>query len=1266
MTYYYSPWSATPPNGGAKYRLRLDVNVVGTNVAANQTTVEWVLIMEKDRNWDGFFQYSASWAVTVGVSVASGSGPNPNAAWLRWASTTIAGSGRQTFTHDNDGTKSIAISASYNGANVGWAIGNIAIAATTLALPTIVRATVPTVTPSPASVGNTVTIDLPRAVASYTHDLTWSCDALGGTVGTGLGASATWTVPDVLSQYPSKALKPIVIQAVTKNGATSIGTRQVTLFAQAPPAPPSADAPPPSEQFDIRARVVTYDSGDWSAKRPVLASSLQLLDPSSATATCSLSVSALVDPNSYEDSIVDVDIYDGTNWVFTNHRFRMSRVENDEIEVSETSKYSGTEFIDYLLGYAYTQKEYVYDSNGTPGSILKKIIDDAQARGWGPLIDFDFTSAATSLGETWINKDIDLTVAAGTPISQVLSSLVDDGQVEYRTEYRDDKAWLVLLNPGTGSNFADPGASPVVSLALAKLTSAPRRRTSDGRVTRVTVDYEGDSNVTRESTPFDPNVIGHLEGWLTASGVAQKATAQSFGDRALADSSANTSERTFEFGTKDASPKLYPYSVYQSGDWVVIPDSGSTAQDRIAQITIDKSADSVISITVVTGDRILSGTASIAKRQSAQVGGSISSGTQNTLGTISSRIPAAPVVSAVTSVGYWNADGTARSEVTISWADVTTATSGEAMEVDLYEVWWRKSVGAEWAFRGSTSQNSIDLPDWETLSAIELRVRGRSAAGIFGQFSLNQAHTTAQPNVAMSAPSTPTVTANALGVISIAWDGLIAGAARPPQFSYLRAEVAAMPAAVFSAAGTPLMSAGDTLLDPGTYGDWGVRLIAVDRLGLESAPSAVVEITTTDPGLILRTPKAPTTLAFTTDSAFTTDGTRVEAWFDLTWDAVTQDTDNDAISIFGYEVWGMIDGGTSMNLMVTVESNFARAYVNPGDDWDIEVRAISDVGARGLFSATLSALANGTVATLGTPSTPVVTSARGLLKVEWDGLIDGVVPPTSFRYVKIEYASTEVLSYSLVGSTFTRGGGTIFIPAEVGINFTVRLTAVDGDGVSGNLSATASVEVLGIDTIDFTPFIENMITEPRLQTSANDNEGVKLFNGGIVAYNAAGDPTILINAEDGSIYFAQSVVDGDAIITGTLLADKLDVSSLVATLIASPLGNSLNLASNDSVNILVGGAVASVQSGVDSVTNDLGTMQTYYQYNSDGVVITSPSSVFAVQISNSQIDMMASGTSVSHWSAAGLVADSITASRTAIIGAHLYQKEGVRTTTRGL
>jgi len=1246
---------------GTKYSMRLSVWLVSQNVAANTSTVSYSVTAIKNHSGNGWWNNDPTyWSAVIG-----GNTPNGSVASYDFDDYTelLIAAGQYVIAHDADGTKSISVSSTWDPDNApNLAAGS---ASGTIVLPTIARATVPTVSPTPALVGQTVTISLPRASGSFTHNVTWSSGTMSGSIGTGVGTSTTWTVPDVMDEFPGRPQAPIVISVDTRNGGSSVGVRTTTLMVRDAPTAPELGVQ--QFPFDIRARLVTFESGVWAPRRTIPAASIQLVDPHSATATCKLVVSRLVVPDIEDYSIVDIEVQDGTQWVSTGLRFSLTRVEDDTTDLSETVTYQGVNFVDFILRFAYTQTKYTWDSV-TPGAILQTLINDAQSRGWGPLLEIDFDGTTSSMGTPWVETGIKREIQQGTPYSQVLDGLVSDGLVEYRTSYNSENAYLFVYNPGTGSDWAVAGANPIVDLSTAPLTSAPRRGTNESVFTRVTVAGDGELRRTRERASDDPDVYGQLEGWVAASGITDGGEADRIADNALADAANPTNERTFVFSANAADRHLWPYFSVRPGDWVRIPGvaDANPERARVGQITLDLDVDGDITATILTGDLILSGTGALAKRQQAQTGGSIPGGSLQTPAPLDASIPAAPVISSVTSDGYWNSDGAAKSAITITWGAVNTAVNGAALLVDYYEVWWRPDVATPWAMQTISNDLSAVLIGWDVNKYVQLRVRGRSSSGIFGQWALFVEHTTEEPNDPMDAPTVPVVTANALGTIFIEWDGEIGGSPAPAHLAYTRAEISTTELGTYTPAGVPLLSAGSTSVDPGAYGTFWIRLRAVDRLGLEGTPTSGVSITTVDPGLVLRTPKAPTSLASTTGAAFSEDGTTLTAWFDLTWDAVTQDTDDNAIDISGYEVWGYPDTETDPRLLLTTTGEAAQVFVEPGSGWTLTVRAISDVGARGLFATDITDDADATVADLDAPDDPTVSSMKSLLKIEWNGLLGGVSPPNQFRFVFAEIAPTTTGTWVRVGATFARGGGVVFVPLNVGDEYDVRLTAVDAAGNESAASGTATETIVGIDTFDLTPIIENMLTEPRIETDPADDVGVKLYNSGIVAYDTNGDPTIVISAADGTIYFANGVISGDAIVTGSIIASKLDVGSLVTTLISSDLGNSLNLASNDSVNILVGGAVASVQSDVDDLGDSLGEMQTYYQFGPDGALITSPSSTYGILITNSQISMLASGNIVSYWNAAGLVAPSLIADQTATIGAHQFRKEGVRTTVRAL
>ena len=1351
MADFYSGW-LSPPNGGARYRLHYIVNVASQDVAANKTTLNWSMSLQKDRSQNGFFGYTATFSASInGVGVWDQTTVNPSQAWTGWASIALA-TGAYTVTHNADGTKTVPVTATYAGANSGWAIGTVTtVGNLNLVLPAIPRATRPTVTPSPAVINTDVVIDLLRADATFTHDLTWESGILSGVIANGVGVQALWTVPDVFNTptaakpssrtniarlpgatsgwntrwfggsgaagtytYPSgsgipdgpdtyvrktwtsaplgasgdtgisvtngtdgnvilgivagqvytisgwmrtsgtgrsgsvvvvwydsanaaigsavgstavpltsswqrlaligatapvgavkiavifendiggawptgstldasgllleqtatllpyfsgttldttaydyawsgtandststAALKtqfqtgldsdgaPIAITATTKSGATVLGTKQVTLLSleTAPPvnlvpAPPAVN---PAKQFDVRARLVRYTTDafvDWSAREVLPANTITMVDPHSATTTCTIGLSKLSPISTrFEDfSVVDIDIFNGTSWKFTNHRFVLSRREGDDLDPSRVTNYSGTEYMDYMLGFAYFQEDYRWDgSEGratttetpgtkpgmrptTPGEMMRGVIQDAQARGWGPRIGFTFNDVKTSLGEPWANKDINRVFNKGTPGSQVLQSLVDDGLVEYRTEYRDNKAWLILLNPGTGSDYSAKLATKVVNFRLANLSRAPRRSTMEGQITAVTVVGDEEIQSTRTKAPFDANVFGRMEGWVSASGLKSLGAADTIGDILLRTNSNPSHERTFEYDAQSVAPQFYPYSVFRPGDWVLIPDGDNNITDRISQVTINKGADGT-SLTVLTGDRIMSGTAGLAKRVSAQAGGSISAGSGRAPSTVDSRVPAAPVIGNITSLGYWNSDGAARSAVTLTWSAVRSALSGESLSVNLYEVWWRPSgIGAEWSLRGSTTDLTIELGDWDVLASLDFRVRARSTGNIFGDFSINSdGNITLAPAVDLSGPIITDLYTDGVGSIFIVWAGILGTTAAPKRMAYVTGEISTNGGTTYTTAGTPITAAGTIIINPKAWGDFTVRIRPYDRLGNPGTSSASQLITLEDPRLNpVVSPVAPTALAAVAGAGWGASGFFPEAWFDLTWTAPTLDEKGMAVEIAGYDVLGIGAGETIERVVAstTVGTVGARVKVGGGETWTFRVRAASTLGGLSLPSNAVTVTANAAIAAAVAPTAPTLDQYAGLLRIKWGG--GGMVPQIKYAYAAI--SSTVDGIYTRAGVPLN-GAGEIVVPGLAPGPYFAKIILVDE---LGTLSASAAS-----DSITLLP-----ITGVTIQTSELANTGIKLTSGSLTSYDVSGNPTFILSAATGEVWIA--------------------------------------------------------------------------------------------------------------------------------------------------
>ena len=215
------------------YKLRVDWSAT-QNVSNNTSKVTCVMYLVQASSW------------SIGISSRSDNKTVINGTSYTWTSPAISNGGGKTtklatvtsgnIAHNADGTKSVTLSATFEiNATISGTYRDTITASTTVTLNTIPRATQPTLSASSANMGATVTVSMPRASSSFTHDLSYK---LGSgsyvSVATGRGTSYTWTVPDVASSLPSATSGKLTLRCITKNGSTTIGTKYAYLTANVP------------------------------------------------------------------------------------------------------------------------------------------------------------------------------------------------------------------------------------------------------------------------------------------------------------------------------------------------------------------------------------------------------------------------------------------------------------------------------------------------------------------------------------------------------------------------------------------------------------------------------------------------------------------------------------------------------------------------------------------------------------------------------------------------------------------------------------------------------------------------------------------------------------------------------------------------------------------------------------------------------------------------------------------------------------------------
>lgn len=115
--------------------------------------------------------------------------------------------------------------------NIGWtAFGGLGDT-----IPTIPRATNPTLSAGSVAMGSAVTINLPRASSAFTHNVTYRFGSATGTINSNAGTSCSWTPPVSLAQQIKTSTSGVgTITVQTKNGSTVIGTKTINITLTVP------------------------------------------------------------------------------------------------------------------------------------------------------------------------------------------------------------------------------------------------------------------------------------------------------------------------------------------------------------------------------------------------------------------------------------------------------------------------------------------------------------------------------------------------------------------------------------------------------------------------------------------------------------------------------------------------------------------------------------------------------------------------------------------------------------------------------------------------------------------------------------------------------------------------------------------------------------------------------------------------------------------------------------------------------------------------
>lgn len=212
----------------SKYEVRyltFNWSVSSQSVDSNSTVISW--------NLKGAGGSTTSWYMAGNFKVViNGSTVYSSSARIKLFNGTTVASGNFTISHSADGSKSFSASAQ---AGIYTFAVNCS-GSGSWSLPTIARATQPSVNKTSVTYGDSVVISLPRASSKFTHTIQAGVD---GTISfkdiaTGVATSYSWKVPKDWAKYlPTKSHK-IRIRAITYSGSTKIGTKEASSVSVSP------------------------------------------------------------------------------------------------------------------------------------------------------------------------------------------------------------------------------------------------------------------------------------------------------------------------------------------------------------------------------------------------------------------------------------------------------------------------------------------------------------------------------------------------------------------------------------------------------------------------------------------------------------------------------------------------------------------------------------------------------------------------------------------------------------------------------------------------------------------------------------------------------------------------------------------------------------------------------------------------------------------------------------------------------------------------
>lgn len=548
---------------------------------------------------------------------------------------------------------------------------------------------------------------------------------------------------------------------------------------------------------------------------------------------------------------VAVEVSDGSGFKEPdNARFVITGRSGKTDDRTRTVTYSG-QSISWLLSKAENNdsshlladgdnkgKRPFYSSN--PGVILKTLLDENRQRGGVATgLSLGFDTAKDSNGDAW-NRKYTLYYSLGTDLQTILSSLVNGGGCDWRTNGRTLKMW------NADSTALSRNLSKQVVLRLARdISEAPFEESIADLASTILV--EGDNNLLFcMDNPAAPTPWGKWESYSSQGGVSDKDTAQAFMQSTLDDAARVRGQYTRNLVISEVDS--LPLVDYHAGDWITAPTITHGEKVRVQEIDLSMRQNEGLSCSIALNDIKYDASVKQAKKIKGITGGAALAGSEGGATASSDRdhrVPKAPQGLVVQTDAYIGSDGYAHGLATAMWSAVTEATDNTAIEISNYSVEWKlHKDGAPWQAAGNTDKTQLGFGGLDCGTMIEVRVRAvPTYSDKLGEWSEVSVVTVESDTTPCSVPSKPAVTSK-LGVVTIHWDGrTAAGTSMESDFDHIEVGEGATASSMKVVSATQA-GQGDyivTGLSIGSQHSYALR--SVDHAGNKSGWSSIASVT---------------------------------------------------------------------------------------------------------------------------------------------------------------------------------------------------------------------------------------------------------------------------------------------------------------------------------------------------------------------------------------------------------------------------------------